>query len=96
MGNITKLENGAQGAGGFTSAYGVAHRLKPHDFALLTAMEHEYRSVLQSVLKFKRICGTYGLQVARDSGLADFATLYTTSSIRTCSGLQHLASDSRF
>lgn len=50
MGNIVKLENGTQGAGGFTAAYGVAHRLKPHDFALLTAMEHEYRSIFPFIV----------------------------------------------
>lgn len=43
MGNLKKLGEGVKGLGGFSSAYGVAHLLKPHDFALLTAMEHEYR-----------------------------------------------------
>lgn len=44
MGNVIQLENESKGPGGFTTAYGVAHRLKAQDFALLTAMEHEYRS----------------------------------------------------
>lgn len=43
MGNIKKLENETPGLGGFSAAYGVAHRLQAKDFALLTAMEHEYR-----------------------------------------------------
>ena len=44
MGNLVQLEHGSKGPGGFDAAYGVAHRLKAQDFALLTAMEHEYRS----------------------------------------------------
>lgn len=43
MGNIVPLEEGEKGPGGFRSAHGVAHRIGAQDFAVLTAMEHEYR-----------------------------------------------------
>lgn len=43
MGNIVRLQEGEKGPGGLGEAHGVLHRLSAHDFAQLTAMEHEYR-----------------------------------------------------
>ena len=44
MGNCMRLQEGEQGSGGFKTVHGVAHRLSAQDFAVLTCMEHEYRS----------------------------------------------------
>ena len=43
MGNIMQLAPGETGPSGLRAVHGVAHRLRPADFAKLTDMEHEYR-----------------------------------------------------
>ena len=42
MGNLMRLGEGEAAPSGMTAVHGVAHRLRPTDFAKLTNMEHEY------------------------------------------------------
>ena len=51
MGNIVEL-NGGVGTSGLRECHGVAHRVKPHDYARLTGMEHEYRFVALKAFSF--------------------------------------------